>query len=261
MVQNIKDFLATKGIDGEIILYRDKQHKKKALCEYLEKNIGTDKDVSTISGGAFGLYLAKAFPKKKAVIIGIPTPEYRAQIDRLSHAVVVSNIRETSPVSTNAKDYSDKKGYYFVDQYKEPLIKEYYKKHFTDIVTELGDIHVDAFCDCGHSCATMAGAIENELTAKWSFILGVVVKSGRREHVHHLTGKENMFVQETTRNFDTKQLQVEIEKAYPKFGNVFEATRSISAAMSWLQKNPKKTVLVYVGDSPVLGEDAIIKEK
>lgn len=258
MIQNIREFLTTKGIDGNIILYRDRTHKKKALCEYVAQNIVTDKTISTSSGGAFGLYMAKAFPKKKTVIFGIPTPEYRQQIDRLSNASIVSSVRETSPTSTNAKDYSEKNGYYFIDQYREPLIKEYYRKHFIDIVTELGDIHVDAFCDCGHSCATMAGAIENELTKKWIFVLGVVVKSGHREYVHHLTGMENRFVQETTRNFDTKELQMEIEKAYPNFGNVFEATRSISAAMSWLKKNPNKTVLVYVGDSPVLGADATI---
>lgn len=258
MIQNIKDYLTTKGIDGNIILYRDKQHKKKALCEYLAQNLSTDKNISTTSGGAFGLYLAKAFPKKKIIIFGAPTPEYRKQIDKISRVTVISNVREKSPESTNAKDYSDNNGYYYINQYDEPLIKEYYKQHFTDIVAELGDVHIDAFCDCGHSCATMAGAMENELTSSLAFVLGVVVKSGHREYVHYLKGQEYRFVQESTRNFDTKELQEEIEKAYPKFGNIFEATRSISAAMSWLQKNPGKTVLVYVGDSPVFGEDETI---
>ncbi len=258
MLQNIKEYLSIKGIDGNIILYRDKQHKKKALCEYLASKIGTEKNVATTSGGAFGLYIAKAFSNRQTIIFGRPTPEYQQQIDKISTASVMTNIRETSPTSTNAKDYATANGFYYIDQYKENLIKEYYKNHFTDIVGELGDIHIDAFCDCGHSCATLAGAIENSLTSKWKFILGVVLESGHRDHVHYLTGKEKKFVQETTRNFNTKQIQEDIEKAYSSFGNVFEATRSISSAMSWLQKNPGKTVLVYVGDSPVLGADVTI---
>lgn len=258
MIQEIKNYLTDKGIEGNIILYRDRQHKKKDLCKYLAQKIVTDKDVSTMSGGAFGLYIAKAFPSKKAVIFGAPSSEYKQQIQKLSNAVIISSVQENSPESTCAKDYSDDKGYYYINQYKEPLVKEYYKNHFNDIIDELGGVDIDAFCDCGHSCATMAGAMENELTVKWTFILGVILQSGHRNHVHYLTGKESMFVQETTRNFNTKQIQTEIEEMYPDFGNIFEATRSISAAMSWLKKNPNKTVLVYVGDSPVFGEDAEI---
>ena len=48
--------------------------------------------------------------------------------------------------------------------------------------------------------------------------------------------------------FKTFKLCQEIESLHPEFGNIYEATRSISGAMTWLQNNPNKTVLVYVGD-------------
>lgn len=63
MIQSIKTLLQEYGIDGDIILYRDEDHKKKGLCEYLINNIDTDgKEVVTFSDGAFGLYLSRALP-------------------------------------------------------------------------------------------------------------------------------------------------------------------------------------------------------
>ena len=258
MLQNIKEYLSIKGIDGNIILYRDKQHKKKALCEYLAEHIVTDKTITCRSSGAFGLYMAKAFSNNTVEVCGPMTQEYKQQAEKLSNVILITGVHETSPESTNVKNHAVENDLYYVNQYGEPLIEEYYKNHFTDIIMELGDINIDAFCDCGHSCATLSGAIDNELASKWTFILGVNLDNRCREHAHYLNVKKDKFIQETTRNFDTKQIQVDLENMYPAFGNIFEATRSISAAMSWLQKNPGKTVLVYVGDSPVFGEDAEI---
>lgn len=63
MVQSIKSILQEYGIDGDIILYRDSDHKKKGLCEYLANNIDTEgKEIVTFSDGAFGLYLSRALP-------------------------------------------------------------------------------------------------------------------------------------------------------------------------------------------------------
>lgn len=240
MIQNIKDFLVQKGIDGEIILYRDRQHKKKAMCEYLAQKIKTTKPICVQSGGAFGLYVAKAFPNNQVIIYGRPTSEYRKQIDKLDNVLIT-----LTHISTLAKN----SGYYTIDQYDEPLIEEYYKNHFLDIAKEVGDF--DAFCDCGHSCATIAGAVASNVDCE--FIIGTM---GNRVNFHYLNDQQDKFVQESVKNFDTKRLQVELESMYPHFGNIYEATRSISAAMSWLQKNPNKIVLVYVGDSPVFGADA-----
>ena len=245
MAQNIKDYLLKIEIDGNIILYRDKQHKKKAMCEYLAQNIKTDKLICVQSGGAFGLYIAKAFPNNKIIIFGRPTIDYLQQINALDNAIISS---------TDISELAKSENCYFVNQYDESLIEEYSKNHFSDIIKEVGNI--DAFCDCSHSCATMAGAIASGMDCE--FIMGVVGKAGQRTNFHYLNDRQDKFIQETTKNFDTKQIQADIEAMYPDFGNIFEATRSISAAMSWLQKNPGKTVLVYVGDSPVFGEDATI---
>lgn len=246
---SIKEYLATKGIQGNIILCRDKGHKKKAMCEYLAQNIETGKKICVYSSGAFGLYIAKVFSSNQVVICakGFST-EYKKQIVQLQNATIIESIENNA----KAKDYATANGFYFINQFGENLIKEFYKNHFAEILAEVGT--VDAFCDCGHSCATLAGAIESG--ANLQFVLGVNMAEGTRSNVHYLTNLTNRFVQETTKNFDTKLLQEEIEKQYPSFGNIFEATRSISAAMSWLQKNPNKTVLVYVGDSPVFGADA-----
>lgn len=245
---SIKNYLSTKGVKGDIILYRDSCHKKKAMCEYIAEQIKTVKNICVYSGGAFGLYMSKAFPQKSVFIFGKVTSEYKTQIERLPNATIFEG------TNNDAKQYASKNDCLFVDQFAEPLIREYYKKHFVEILAEVGTI--DAFVDCGHSCATLAGAIESG--ANLQFVLGINRVGGERQNVHYLKDHKGKFTQETTRNFDTAVLQTEIEDAYPSFGNIFEATRSISAAMSWLQKNPNKTVLVYVGDSPVFGEDATL---
>lgn len=256
MIYNIKEYLQTKSIEGNIILYRDKAHKKKALCEYLAENITTDKPICFYSSGAFGLYMAKAFPNNQIVILGKPTTEYQQQIDKLPNVTINTSTRETSPISTNRKDFAEANGFYFVDHFGEPLIENYYKNHFANILEEAKGFQIDTFCDCGHSCATLSGAIASGTDL--DFVLGVVGEAGSRIGLYYLDDKQDKFTQETTKNFDTKQIQTDIESMYPDFGNIYEATRSISAAMSWLQKNPGKTVLVYVGDSPVFGEDAEI---
>lgn len=245
---SIRDYLSTKGINGNIILYRDKCHKKKAMCEFLAQNIETSKKICVYSSGAFGLYVAKAFPTNQVVICCHQvSSEYQHQIDKLPNAEIVY----TKSIKSSVKDYAEQKGYFYVNQFGENLIKEFYKNHFAEILAEVGT--VDAFVDCGHSCATLAGAIESG--ANLQFVLGINRVDGERQNVHYLKDHKGKFTQETTLNFDTAVLQTEVEATYPSFGNSFEATRSISAAMSWLQKNPNKTVLVYVGDSPIFGQD------
>lgn len=249
MIVSIKEYLAKKGINGNIILYRDKAHKKKSMCEYVANHLGisTGTPVRVYSNGAFGLYIAMALPHNQVLVCGRAiTSEYKNQIMQLANANTIED-----DDNTTVKKEIAKSNYFYLNQFGEPLIKEYYKKHFAEILAEVGT--VDAFVDCGHSCATMAGAIESG--ANLQFVLGINRVDGERQNVHYLKDHKGEFTQETTRNFDTKLLQEEIEKQYPSFGNIFEATRSISAAMSWLQKNPNKTVLVYVGDSPVFGED------
>lgn len=238
-----------KIYNNKIVLYRDSRHKKAAMCEYIAKHLNVNDDVICVySTGAFGLYMAKAFPNNKVVICGrIVTEEYKTQIRALPNTEIVCGIN----TNAEAQSYAEAHGYYYINQFDEPLIKEYYKTHFADILSELGDIHIDAFCDCGHSCATIAAAVERgDFSA---YILGVNTLNDR-SNIHYLSDK-NGFVQEKTFNYDTAALRDNIESTYPSFGNVFEATRSISAAMSWLEKNPNKTVLVYVGDSPVFGQD------
>ena len=242
-----------KIYDGKIVLYRDSRHKKAAMCEYLAEQmvVQNSETLCLYSTGAFGLYMAKAFPNNKVIICGHSvTAEYKAQIQALPNAEIVCGVN----TNAEAQKYAAEHGYRFINQFGEPLIVEYYKAHFADILAELGDTHIDAFCDCGHSCATMSAALaRGDFDA---YILGVNTP-GDRANLHYLAGKSG-FVQEKTFNHDTAILQAEIETAYPAFGNVFEATRSISAAMSWLDKNSGKTVLVYVGDSPEFGKDTKI---
>ena len=247
---SIKNYLYTKGISGDIILYRDNQHKKKEMCEFLAQKIKTSKKICCSSKGAFGLYLAKAFSSNAVIICSNSiTSEYADQIKSLPNTVI-----DGSSKSVNMTEYANLHGFLHVNQFAEPYIKHYYKQHFTNLLSEVGT--VDAFVDCGHTCATLAGAIESG--ANLEFVLGVNNPSANRKNLHFLADHQGKFKQETTCNFDTALLQIEIEAMYPSFGNIFEATRSISAAMSWLQKNPNKTVLVYVGDSPVLGQDVSI---
>lgn len=234
---SIKDYLKIKGIEGDIILYRDNSHKKEKMCEYLAKNISTDKTIAFYSGGAFGLYMAKAFPNNQIKHCGKVSSEYKEQIDKLTNIEIV-------PCRDNAaaRTLAEQNDWFFIDQFNEPLIKEYYKQHLADILEELGNKHIDAFVDCGHSCATIAGFIESGLV-DWKFVLGTASRDGRKR-CHYLDAYREQVGQMWTGYFNTK----EIEEHNESLGNIFEATRSISAAMKWLEMNPNKTVLVYVGD-------------
>lgn len=63
MIQSIQPILSQYNVTGDIILYRDSDHKKKGLCEYLANNIDTEgKEIVTFSDGAFALYLSRALP-------------------------------------------------------------------------------------------------------------------------------------------------------------------------------------------------------
>lgn len=234
---SIKDYLKMKGIEGDIILYRDNSHKKEKMCEYLAKNISTDKTIAFYSGGAFGLYMAKAFPNNTLKHCGKASSEYKEQIDQLDNIEIVPCLNNAA-----ARTLAEQNDWFFIDQFNEPLIKEYYKQHFTDILAELNDKHIDAFVDCGHSCATIASFVESDLV-DWAFVLGITNKNGRRKY-HYLDAHKEQVEQVWTGYFNTEEIQNENES----LGNIFEATRSISAAMQWLVMNPNKTVLVYVGD-------------
>lgn len=262
MFISIKSVVQSYGIDGDIILYRDKEHKKAAMCRYLATEIETDRPICVCTGGAFGLYISRAFHNNRVISCGFITDEYLKQIRKLGNAETSQeflSLREESvKVLTPAvKKWAESKNYYFIDQFSNELIPKYYKEHFADIAKELHDISIDAFCDCGHSCATMAGYLDSGLS--WKAILGVNTPTGERACWNHLLNRRREFITVTTLDFDTKEIQAKIESKCASFGNIFEATRSISAAMKWLQDNPGKTVLVYVGDSQVFGEADSLK--
>lgn len=260
MIQSINNIIKNYDIEGEILLYRDENHRKKGMLQFLKDNfnIGKDQVICTYSDGAFGLWTARIFNDNQVITcFPILSPDYGELMEATKNLILISGIKNLS----NWKEYYEGKGYFIINQFEDNLVKDYYKNYFLTVVNAVKDYHIDAFCDCGHSCATIAGFIEADLV-DWQFILGVNTL-GKREKVHHLMPLKDKVIQYTTKKFDTLKLGKEIEAAYPEFGNVYEATRSISAAMSYLKDNPGKTVLIYVGDSfekegTKFGQDTII---
>lgn len=252
MILSIKPILKQYGIDGDILLYRDKEHRKKKLCEYiafkLKNEIGS-KTVCTTSDGAFGLYLARALPQNKVV-----TCCYILSHDYGEVMLNTSNLKvqEGFFVFSNPeyiKKFSNDNNYYFISQFNNDIILEYYYKYFDTIVNEVEQYNIDAFCDCSHTGATITGFKKRdlEINTGWDFVVGVNREVG--EYTNYTKLYEKYFCQYTSVNYNTLKIGELIEKEYPEFGNVYETTRSISSSMEYLKHNPGKTVLVYVGDS------------
>lgn len=254
MIQSIKTLLQEYGVNGDIILYRDADHKKKGLCKYLINNIDTDgKEVVTFSDGAFGLYLSRALPNNTVhTCYRTISPDYGELMEAQPNLVLHPNM-------TRPKEYveflAQHPEYVEINQYTNTLCKEYYKQHFSDVLQELGNTHIDVFMDYGHSCATLAGFAESGLT-DWDFIyatidIGVELWGDNPRYRNHAKGLDDKLSAIFCVQLDTLALGRKIEATFPAFGNVYEATRSIAGAINYLSKNPEKTVLVYVGDSPI----------
>ncbi len=246
MIESIRNIISEYGIDGDILLYRDENHRKKELCEYLVSKIDVhNKEVYTYSDGAFALYLARALPNNKVnTYCGIISHDYGEIMAKTLNLTVNLNV---SYPNFEKMEFNGVK----IDQFNSKLVFEYYKSYFHKMVDEFKRFNVNAFCDCGHSCATLAGFVASNLENQfvdWKFILGCVIKTPRT-FIYHLEPYRNEIFQYLTTKFNTYEIGDKIEEKYPEFGNVFEATRSISAAMAYLQENQGETVAIYVGDS------------
>ena len=254
MIQSIKSILQEYGIDGDIILYRDYDHKKKGLCEYLANNIDTEgKEIVTFSDGAFALYLSRSLPYNTVhTCYRIISPDYGELLEQQLNLVLHPNMTRPKEYVQFIEEHPE---YVEINQYTNPLCKQYYKEHFQDILQELGDTHIDAFVEYGHSCATLAGFADSNLV-DWDFVyatvdIGVDLWGDNPRYRNQAKGMDDKLSAVFCVQLNTLELGRLIESTYPEFGNVYEATRSIAGAINYLQKNPGKTVLVYVGDNPV----------
>lgn len=252
MILELKDFLKKHyNIDGNIVLYRDPYHKKKGLCTYLAQQLKDeigDKEIVTNSVGAFAIYLAKAFPNNHVYTL--------CHAISLDHADLVNSIPNLSVIIVNKFSHKMKvaDNQYFLAQMQEPLIVEYYSKHWEEIFDTLkkNNIQIDAVVDHGHSCGTLAGACKTiqELNLPIKPVLGTFHYSLGRSHIQpYITD----ILQYPTGNFDSFEVERKLTTDFPDFGNIFESSWSITAAMGYLQDNPGATVVVYVGDAIVRG--------
>ena len=253
MILSIQKILKLYGIEGDILLYRDENHRKEGLMKYLKSKLDIqDKTIVTWSVGAFGLLLARAFPENQVITyFNHISPDHDELMKAQPNLILKGGYKGLNEWENICdQKYSDKDKYIIINQYKNKLITEYYSNYFPIMVNALKDCHIDAFCDCGHSCQTMTGFIaknKKENLVNWEFVLGV--NHYPRTNLWRLAEYEGSFIQYITRDFNTLIIGKEIEATYPEFGNVFEATRSITAAMSYLRDNPGKTVAVYIGDA------------
>lgn len=259
MILSLKDFLKEHyNIDGDIVLYRDSSHKKKGLCAYLYENLKDvigDKEICTISDGAFALYLADAFNDRQVYTTHHTiSPDY----EELMKAQENLNIQLSVSLRDILIEWIDQ-GKYYINQTEDSLLKEYYRKHFKDIASELElyghDLNsFEAFVDCGHSCATLAGiyeAVKEDYKLPAEIILGVFNYSINRGHLNPYLQNVDQYSAAAYDSYEVSQL---IEKTYPNFGNLFEGSWSIVAAMDYLITNPNKKVFVYIGDNMIKGE-------
>jgi len=246
MILSLKDFLLTNyNINGDIILYRDEDHRKKKMCEYLAqvKGIPEGQDIHIYSDGAYALYMAKAFPNNKIIShYSVISPDYGDAMVQQQNLELVSGY---SRYAWN-KLVDDNLDWYVVDQHTDTDITEYYKGYFSTIVEAVKDYHIDAFCEYSHTGQTLKGFIESELV-DWKFILGQIQLFNNNVRYLLKPYTEKLKKVNVT-SFKTYELYQKIEIEFPWFGNIYEATRSISGAMKWLETNPGKSVLIYVGD-------------
>lgn len=247
MVISIKKYLQQQGIQGDILLYRDNAHRKENMCKYLvdKLNIEESDIVYIYSDGAFALYLARALPNNVIhTYCRVLSHDYGELLDKQKNLIIHYPFYYSEFVDMEVDGIK-------LNQFNEDIILEYYTKYFSKLYEEVKDYKIDAFCDCGHSCATIAGfynAAKNNFDLDWQFILGIY-NDDKRSNYYHLNAYKDYVKMYNTEKFNSFDIGDTLEEEYPEFGNLYEATRSISAAMSYLKSCPEKTVLIYVGDS------------
>ena len=250
MILNLTSFL--ENTPGSIYAYKKQNGKNQSLAEHIIitcKNQGRlyNNKFSIASSGRFAVEIAK-----KCKQYGIDfLPILGKFEDPLSFKQINDMGFNIDRTPTNEKvqriQELQAQGWYYFDQFTDPIMVEYYRSESQRALNELG-YYPDVFIDFMGSGATMRGFYE---TLKNSCEL-YFSNSCYRD--------EKPFIKDLINSQEIKIIDVHGSLAghlyfryqngeFEQFGYAARSFfTSIQGAINWLQENPGKTVLLYWED-------------
>ena len=256
MITNLNSF--NQNGTGTILAYKNPRGKNAALAEYivntcqLQGRLFNNK-LSIASSGRFAVEIAKVCKQKNIDFL----PILGVYEDTVSFNIINSlgfNIDRT-PSNEKAGTIAKltQQGWYYFDQFNDPIMIEFYKAEAHTALNELGSVP-DIFIDFMGSGATMRGFYETlkDKNCKFGFSNSCYrddKKYDKKPFIKDLINNGQIEIVDVQANL-ASHLAFRYQQG--EFGVMGNASKtfftSVQGAINWLQTNLGKTVLLYWED-------------
>ena len=254
MIINLNKFAEEENISGNILAYKNPKGKNAALSEYIvnvcqSRGRLANNKLSIASSGRFAAEIAKVCRQKNIDFL----PILGVYEDTASFNIIRSLGFDIDRTPAQEKESAvirlTEQGWYYFDQFNDPIMVEYYKNEARTAESELGGAP-DIFIDFMGSGATMRGFYET-FAGKCDF--GYSNSCYRDENKY----ARKIFIKDLITNNDIQLIDVQGTLAkhmafryeIGDFGDMGRISptmfTSVQGAINWLKFNPGKTVLLY----------------
>ena len=255
MIQNLN--ILNENNNGNIIAYKNPKGKNTALAEYIinicqQQGRLYNNKLSISSSGRFAVEIAKVCKQRGIDFLPIlGTYEDPVSFNQIT-AMGFNIDRTPAKEKENAIMRLQQQGYYYFDQYSDPIMIDFYRQEAQKALAELGRTP-DIFIDFMGSGATMRGFYEAlRFSCKFGFSNSCYrdeKKYERKPFIRDLVNSQQIEIVDVQANL-ASHLAFRYQNG--EFGIMGSAARtfftSVQAAINWLQQNPGKTVLLYWED-------------
>lgn len=255
MIQNLNTF--SQNTNGNIVAYKNPQGKYAALAQFIINNCQSqgrlyNNKIAIASSGRFAVEIAKVCQQRG--INFLPLLGNYEDTNAFNQITAMGFNIDRTPSKEKASTIAriQQEGWYYFDQFNDPIVIEFYRQEAQRAVSELGRTP-DIFIDFIGSGATMRGFHDvMQLSSKYA-----IANSSYKNNTKYL---QKPYIRDISYNFNPEVIETnataaqELAQKYQngQFGIMGNAARtfffSIQAAIQYLQNNPGKTVLLYWED-------------
>lgn len=257
MIKNLNEFIENDKIKGNIFAYKNPNGKNTALANFivetcLHQGRLINNKLAIASSGRFAVEVAKACKARNINFL----PILGIYEDTVSFKLINDMGYSIDRTSSEQKEETIQRlcadGWYYFDQFSDPILTEYYKTEAAQALAELGKAP-DIFIDFIGSGATMRGFYET-LKDKCRFGYSNACYKDETKY------ERKVFIKDLIKNQTLELIDVAgtvaghlaFRYSQGDFGNANYAARtfftSLQGALNWLEYNPNKTVLLYWED-------------
>lgn len=256
MIINLNTFIENET--GNIVAYKNPKGKNAALAEYIvnvcqmQGRLSNNK-LTIASSGRFAVEIAKVCRQKNIDFLPILGVYEDTQSFNTIHSLGYNIDRTPAQDKDATIARLSSEGWYYLDQFNDPIMIEFYKAEANKALAELGGAP-DMFIDFMGSGATMRGFYETLKNSGCEF--GYSNSCYRDETKYD----KKPFIKDLVKNQIIQIIDVQANLAghlafryrqgeFSVFGNASRTFfTSVQGAINWLQLNPGKTVLLYWED-------------